>query len=265
MFRKIISNLPFSTALVEQLSDYAKKLKKEESIRKISLFFVVLCLIVQVFIVIKPPESANAGDASYKLSDSSKALEKQGLKLSTSAVNINQGFIDATKVTNKPQEQISYTISIENTSQNLVSTDITNNLSDILEYADLIDNGGGYLSKNSILAWPQSNFEPGSLQTRTFVVKLLKDIPATAGGKNNFRSYDCKLTNIFGNTLNVNIECPIPKLAEQIISSLPRISSITSTIVLAAILLLCAYFYMRAKLIREEVKIIRKDINSGAI
>jgi hypothetical protein len=265
MFRKIISNLPFSTALVEQLSDYAKKLKKEESIRKISLFFIVLSVIVQLFMLIRPPESANAGDIIYNLEESSKTLENKGLKLSTSAVNINQGFIDASIVISKPHEQISYTVVIDNPTDNAISARFENNLSDILEYAEIIDGGGGKLNKSNSLMWPETVIEPKSQQSRTFVVRLLKDIPATANGTNNFRSYDCKLTNIFGNTVNINIECPAPKIAEQIILKLPKIDATISTAIMALMLLVGVYFYTRAKQIREEVRIIRKDVNSGAI
>lgn len=265
MFRKIISNLPFSTALIKQLSDYAQKLKTEESIRKITLFFIILVIIVQAFIIVRPSESANAGGITYNLGESSKKLESQSLKLSTSAVNINQGFIDASEVISKPQDHISYTITVNNPGDKPINTTIQNNLSDILEYTDLIDNGGGRLSKSNILSWPETTIEPKSQQTRTFVVRLFKIIPATASGKNNFRSYDCRLTDIFGNTQTINIECPAPKMVEQIMLNLPKIDSNTSSIIVISILLVGIYFYTRAKQIREEVRIIRKDISSGTI
>jgi hypothetical protein len=60
MFRKIVSNLPFSPALVGQLGFYAKRLRKEETTRKVGLIFVVLALIVQSLAVFQPPQSANA-------------------------------------------------------------------------------------------------------------------------------------------------------------------------------------------------------------
>jgi len=37
MFRKIVSNLPFSPALVGQLGFYAKRLRKEETTRRLGL------------------------------------------------------------------------------------------------------------------------------------------------------------------------------------------------------------------------------------
>lgn len=60
MFRKIVSNLSFSPALVGQLGFYAKRLKKEEATRRLGLVFVMLALVVQSLVVFQPPESANA-------------------------------------------------------------------------------------------------------------------------------------------------------------------------------------------------------------
>jgi len=62
MFRKIVSNLSFSPALVGQLGFYAKRLKKEEATRRLGLVFVALALVVQCLSVFQPPESANASN-----------------------------------------------------------------------------------------------------------------------------------------------------------------------------------------------------------
>ena len=64
MFRKIVSNLSFSPALVGQLGFYAKRLKKEETTRRLGLVFVALALVVQCLTVFQPPESANASSSS---------------------------------------------------------------------------------------------------------------------------------------------------------------------------------------------------------
>lgn len=64
MFRKIVSNLSFSPALVGQLGFYAKRLRKEETTRRLGLVFVALALVVQSLVVFQPPESANASNPS---------------------------------------------------------------------------------------------------------------------------------------------------------------------------------------------------------
>jgi uncharacterized repeat protein (TIGR01451 family) len=64
MFRKIVSHLSFSPALVGQLGFYAKRLRKEEATRRLGLIFVALALVVQCLAVFQPPESANASNAA---------------------------------------------------------------------------------------------------------------------------------------------------------------------------------------------------------
>lgn len=60
MFKKIVSNLSFSPAVVSQLGFYAKRLRKEQTTRRIGLVFVALALVVQSFAVFQAPEPANA-------------------------------------------------------------------------------------------------------------------------------------------------------------------------------------------------------------
>lgn len=64
MFRKLVSNLPFSPALVGQLGFYARRLRKEELTRRVGLFMTVMALIVQSFVVFVPATSANGSDSN---------------------------------------------------------------------------------------------------------------------------------------------------------------------------------------------------------
>ncbi|MEO5499696.1 MAG: hypothetical protein ABIR46_04315, partial [Candidatus Saccharimonadales bacterium] len=64
MFRKVVSNLAFSPALVGQLGFYARRLKREEATRRLGLVFTALALVVQSLTVFTPPESANAANGS---------------------------------------------------------------------------------------------------------------------------------------------------------------------------------------------------------
>lgn len=64
MFKKLVSNLPFSPSLVGQLGFYAQRLKKEEWIRRLGLIFTVFALIIQSLAIFMPPESANASDTN---------------------------------------------------------------------------------------------------------------------------------------------------------------------------------------------------------
>lgn len=54
MFRKLVSNLPFSPSLINQIGYYSKRLKKEQFTRKFGLMFTVLALVVQSVTLISP-------------------------------------------------------------------------------------------------------------------------------------------------------------------------------------------------------------------
>jgi len=60
MFRKLVANLSFSPALIHEVGFYARRLRREETTRRLTILFVVLALVVQSLAVFSPPESANA-------------------------------------------------------------------------------------------------------------------------------------------------------------------------------------------------------------
>ena len=64
MFKKIVSRISFSPALVAQLGFYAKRLRKERATRRLGLIFVALALVVQSMAVFQAPEPANAAHTS---------------------------------------------------------------------------------------------------------------------------------------------------------------------------------------------------------
>lgn len=60
MFRKLVSNLPYSPALIADIGFYASRLRDEDVTRRTTIVFVTLALIIQSLAVFSPPESANA-------------------------------------------------------------------------------------------------------------------------------------------------------------------------------------------------------------
>lgn len=64
MFRKLVSNLPFQPAALSQVSFYLRRLRQEESLRRVGFFMTILVLIVQVFAVISPSKPSLATSAN---------------------------------------------------------------------------------------------------------------------------------------------------------------------------------------------------------
>lgn len=422
MLRKIISNLTFSPALIGELSFYAKRLKKEEITRRLSVIFIILALIVQSFAVYKPAESANAsnpsdmvagglgagearsfsnflapydantkylrdtmnyvgitrdeivttkfttfkvnkrlswgyvptfsyeqGERQYSIPNSEGQIvttaysRPLNLRMSENtdiwgwvghsskigwfaimqscgnlvteitpppppppkcllnpnlladdenckpcpgnstlwsddpacipniiktkkATNITQNSVDASSATAKANDRISYTITIENIGLKPTQAKLEDHLADTLEYSTITDNGGGTLNKETkTLSWPDITLEPKSKQSRTFIIQVLDTIPATAKGKSNDNSYDCTITNTFGNSIDIKIDCPAPKVIETVANELPKTGATENMLFMGLAMAITIYFYARTKQVKKEIRLIRKNVNNGAI
>lgn len=386
MFRKLISNLPFSPALVHDVGFYAKRLRKEEITRRFTTLFVVLALIMQSLAVFSAPESANASSeqdivrggvsslddfllrydhneddlkdifttlgltkeeiasaqptrittdrdtylltrygqlnaSSTEVSLSySKSSGGTGMRyfspllgigaqshsydgwsgtsaavgwfaiMKTNGGLVTQGLpasidpaalgtpsatktITATNLTQDSKtpstiaqslDKIAYTIKATNNTETSLTTPLSVNISDILEYARLIDAGGGTLNeKTGALTWPSVQLTAKESQERTFVVQLLSTIPATASGQSNPASFDCTLTAVFGTRLQTPVACPPAKAAESLFNQLPTAGIVANVVFASVLLLTVVYFYARTRQLKGEIRIIRHNMNIG--
>lgn len=208
------------------------------------------------------------------------SLVTQGAPISINSINsVNAAVTKSVTVANlsndastshtellKPFEKISYSLKVSNPGTESVTTPISVRIADLLEYANLIDGGGGTYNQNTgILSWPQVQLAPGQSQERTFVVQLLSSFPSTAIGASNTDSYDCELSIIFGNQINKSIECPVSKSIEEALAQLPT-SGIGPNIIFAvAISTFIGFFYLRTHQLKKEIRIIRHNFNAGII
>jgi hypothetical protein len=139
-------------------------------------------------------------------------------------------------------------------------------LDDVLEYATLVDNGGATFNKDTkTLTWPAIKLRAGQQQSRVFVIELASTIPATPQGLSDKTSYDCIMTNTFGNTVDINVDCPAAKQVEQIVTALPTTGPTENMLFAGGVLAVVAYFYARSRQMKKEVRLIRRDLNAGTI
>jgi hypothetical protein len=389
VFRKLISNLPYSPALIEDIGFYAKRLRGEEVTRRTTVLFVVLALIMQSLAVFSPPESANASseqdiirggvsdlkdflvrydhneedvkdiysaagisrseiatthpgtiqasDNTYVMSrygqlspsgkevsmsyqrsvggmgvryfsplasiggsgshfngwvghsatlgwfgiiQASGSLATHGLPVSlspanattanavktVSAVNLSQNSVPTETKTAQPLDKIVYSIKLSNPHTVSVTGVFSVRIADILEYATLIDGGGGILDENTgTLSWSQVQLGLGQSQERTFAIQLASSFPATAVGNSNPASYDCKLTLVFGNEQITRVECPPEKGVESLFTQLPPTDMWMNILFGSVLLLIVVFFYFRTRQMKKEIRIIRHNFNTGII
>jgi len=185
---------------------------------------------------------------------------------SKTASNLSQGNKDAASLLAKPSNRIAYTVTAENTGTAPAKVKMEEKLDDVLEYATLFDNGGATFDKETkTLTWTEATLQPGQKQSRIFVIQLAEAIPAVAQGRSDRTSYDCKMTNTFGNTVDVNVDCPPAKQIESVVTELPKTGPGENAVFAAVVLAVVVYFYARSRQMKKEVRLIRRDLNAGTI
>lgn len=182
------------------------------------------------------------------------------------ATNLTQDGKDATSVTANASDKIAYKLTVRNQGKKTTSAAISDDIQDSLEYATLIDAGDGtYNDQTKTISWPNVTLKPGEEQSRVFILQLLPTIPATPQGASNDTSYDCVMTNTFGNTTSVNVNCPPVKHVEQVVSELPHTGPGENMLFAGIVLAVVVYFYARSRQMGKEVRLIRRGLNAGTL
>lgn len=285
MFRKLVSSLPFSPALVGQLGFYARRLSTEQATRRLGLVFTVLALAVQTFALIKPPEQTIAATPSSAcVFDESLAKNDANcqacpydstlwikdtnceptLKLHTDATNLSQDGKAAVHTTARPGDRIQYDLRTTNVGSSANTASIQTKIADLMEYSTLVDLGGGsFDAQTNTLRWGTTNLAPSQTDTRSFVIEINGAIPATPQAADSKQSYDCILTNVYGNTVNVHLTCPLGKTVESTVRGLPTAHAIIIAVFSVLLLITAIYFYARSRQLNKELRLIRRQFNVG--
>jgi len=193
-------------------------------------------------------------------------LTPANITLSKSASNLSTGLLDVTTLSAHEGDQIKYTVTLKNTGGTGAPTEIYDDLTDVMEYATLVDTGGGTFNETTkVLSWPAITLAGEETQSRTFIVRVMDTIPATPQGASEPTSYDCNLMNVFGNNVTVSVTCPTPKVVEQVVAELPHTGPAENLLFGGIVLAVVSYFYLRSRQLGKEVRLIRRDLNTGSL
>lgn len=189
------------------------------------------------------------------------------LIFSKRARNVTQDISNANGTTAKAGDTIEYTLSVTNTSKETrTGFVVEENLEDVLEYADILDNSGATFTDDPVkmLTWDPVNIRPNETITRTVTIKIKSPIPATPASTSDPYSYDLKITNMYGNTVQINLPPHPIKTIERTVTQLPN-TGLGANVIIGALLLGGAtYFYYRSRLLIKEVGLVRQQFNYGA-
>ncbi len=193
------------------------------------------------------------------------------ITLTKKAINRTQNDIDATTKKANAGDVIVYTISATNQGKTVGTVALDDVLSDSLEYSQLTEVGSGTFDQaTSALSWGTLTLQPGATTTRQFVMTVYNPIPAMAQNHGSPDSYDCVMSNVIRKDgegmIKVPVDCPVVKeVVEQTVDQLPHTGPTENIIFAGTLLAVVSYFYARARLMRKEVRLIRRDLNVGTI
>ena len=181
------------------------------------------------------------------------------------ATNLTVGK-KAEDVVAKASDRIEYVLTARNDGKAATTFDIEDDLSDIMEYATLSNRGGGDLNESTkVLSWKNVTLQPGEEQKRSYVVQLSSQISAMSRGTSDPSSYDCQIINTFGDTVEVEVDCPAPKIIEQVVPELPKTGPGGNMIFGGLLAGIVTFLYLRTRQLDKEVRLIRREVTAGTI
>lgn len=182
-----------------------------------------------------------------------------------SVKNLTSGK-DATTEKAKASERIEYTITAKNEGKDEASVQMSDDLSDVLEYASLYDRGGATLDERTkTLVWPKITLKPGQQQTRTYVVQVSSKLSPLPQGASERSSGDCRMTNTFGTSTDVHVDCPPVKVVESVVTQLPKTGPGETMIIAGIVTGIVTFLYFRSRQLGKEVRLIRREMTAGTL
>lgn len=197
-----------------------------------------------------------------------KAKDRDGiacLVMFKKAANVTTNTPDANGTTAKAGDVITYTLSTKNTGKATVKKYVVSeNISDILDYADVIDYHGGTINDKNIVGWPAADIKAGATLEQKLTVKVKDPIPQTPVSSSNPGKFDLTMTNVYGTDVNIKLPPSIIKTTEQVTTTLPNTGPGANIIMGTVLVVVVGYFFARSRLLAKELDIVRTEYATGA-
>ncbi len=188
--------------------------------------------------------------------------------LNLTLVDSNNNPTNAAGTQARAGDKIKYTLTAYNSGKGGVEGFVFDEaIGDILEYATVIDQGGGKLVETPLpgkagavatsLVWPSIHIGAGKTVEKSFVVQIKNPIPDTPIGKSDKQSFDLQLDNIFyGQAVSITLPPPLPKRIEQVSVTLPQTGASAANVGIALFAAGALFIALRNKLIKHELAVL---------
>ncbi len=157
--------------------------------------------------------------------------------------------------------ELEYTLYTLN-SQSYDRTDVTisDYIGDILDYATLDlkaleESGGRFDEQEKKVLWENITIPANAKYETRFKVTMLSPIPATNRPNDQAADYDCVISNLYGDKIELDVACPVVKSLETLPNTGPGTSLLMGTLITGIV----GYFFARTRLLHKELNLIRTD------
>jgi len=181
------------------------------------------------------------------------------------ANNLTQNLTDAQTKPANPGDIIQYQLlTLNKGTADAPNYQVSDNVNDILEYADVTEISDGGKLASGLVSWPAATIKANTTLTRTFKIKVGKGsgniIPSTPTPPTDPQSFDLKMDNVYGNEVTINVQPPtVAKTVEQVTTALPNTGPGASLIIGFGLMLIVGYFFARSRLLSKEAELVRVD------
>ncbi len=188
------------------------------------------------------------------------------LELTKTARNMTKKIENANGTTAGAGDVIEYTLSTTNIgAETYKGYVVEERMGDVLEYADIIDASGATLVKTPVemLSWAPVDIKPGETIKKTILVGIKSPLPSTPASTSDPLSYDMKMVNVYGDTVQISLPSTPIKTVEQAVKVLPSTGAGTSIIISTLFVATAVYFYYRSRLMIKELSLVKQQFNYG--
>lgn len=188
------------------------------------------------------------------------------LAFTKTAANITQNLNSADGTTAEPGDVIVYTLEARNIGTSSGDVEFVEDMSDVLEYADLVEYSGGVLDEASgVISWDKATLAPQDSASQQITVKIKSTIPAAPSPVNNLESHNLELRNVWqGQSVVIKVPRPITKTPEVLAANLPETGPGANAAISLVLIMASAYFYARNRQLVAELKLVQLDYAAGA-
>jgi hypothetical protein len=160
----------------------------------------------------------------------------------------------------QPNNEVEYELAVIRTNSDQPTYTIEHYIGDLLEYADLsMDNlaarNGQYIESRKTITWYNQPFDDSDVIKQTFRIIMKSPITATNNPGALSVSYDCAVTNVYGNQLSLPVACPLIKEIEE----LPVVRGVIALIATGLLTALSGIGLLRVRLLDKELRTLKKE------